>query len=83
MAMTTAVLPMIAKTKRTWQIAKLSNLVMVGVTGFEPAASSSRTMRATKLCYTPLNTKVIIYYFGEKRNRQMKKIIDWTPVRKS
>ncbi len=26
---------------------------MVGVTGFEPATSSSRTMRATKLRYTP------------------------------
>jgi len=27
---------------------------MVGVTGFEPAASSSRTTRATKLRYTPM-----------------------------
>ena len=27
---------------------------MVGVTGFEPAASSSRTTRATKLRHTPL-----------------------------
>ena len=27
---------------------------MVGVTGFEPATSSSRTKRATKLRYTPL-----------------------------
>ena len=26
---------------------------MVGVTGFEPATSSSRTKRATKLRYTP------------------------------
>lgn len=26
---------------------------MVGVTGFEPATSSSRTMRATKLRHTP------------------------------
>ena len=26
---------------------------MVGVTGFEPAASSSRTKRATKLRHTP------------------------------
>ena len=26
---------------------------MVGMTGFEPAASSSRTMRATKLCHIP------------------------------
>ena len=27
---------------------------MVGVTGFEPAASKSQTSRATKLRYTPL-----------------------------
>ncbi len=31
-----------------------SKTVMVGVTGFEPAASSSRTKRATKLRHTPL-----------------------------
>jgi hypothetical protein len=28
--------------------------VVVGVTGFEPAASSSRTKRATKLRHTPM-----------------------------
>ena len=28
---------------------------MVGVTGFEPATSSSRTKRATKLRYTPIS----------------------------
>ena len=27
---------------------------MVGVTGFEPAASWSRTKRTTKLCHTPM-----------------------------
>ena len=27
--------------------------ILVGMTGFEPATSSSRTMRATKLCYIP------------------------------
>jgi hypothetical protein len=27
---------------------------MVGVTGFEPATSASRTLRATKLRYTPM-----------------------------
>ena len=30
---------------------------MVGVTGFEPATSSSRTKRATKLRYTPKISK--------------------------
>ena len=34
---------------------------VVGMTGFEPAASSSRTMRATKLCHIPPNTINIIY----------------------
>ncbi|MDB5185076.1 MAG: hypothetical protein JWN38_884 [Candidatus Saccharibacteria bacterium] len=32
---------------------------MVGVAGFEPTTSSSRTTRATKLRYTPANT----YYY--------------------
>ncbi len=32
---------------------------MVGVTGFEPTTSSSRTMRATKLCHTPTNKFII------------------------
>ena len=27
--------------------------ILVGMTGFEPATSSSRTMRASKLCYIP------------------------------
>jgi hypothetical protein len=31
---------------------------MVGVTGFEPAASSSRTTRATKLRHTPMPQEV-------------------------
>ena len=33
--------------------------VLVGVTGFEPAASWSRTKRTTKLCHTPRKV-----YFG-------------------
>ena len=31
-----------------------SGFQMVGVTGFEPATSASRTLRATKLRHTPL-----------------------------
>ena len=31
-----------------------SGFPLVGVTGFEPATSSSRTMRATKLRHTPM-----------------------------
>jgi site-specific DNA recombinase len=34
-----------------------SKTVMVGVTGFEPAASSSRTKRATKLRHTPQSNR--------------------------
>ena len=30
------------------------NLILVGETGFEPAASSSRTKRATKLRHSPI-----------------------------
>ena len=32
---------------------RMNILFMVGMTGFEPAASSSRTKRATKLCHIP------------------------------
>ena len=32
---------------------------IVGVTGFEPAASSSRTTRATKLRYAPTERQVL------------------------
>jgi hypothetical protein len=45
---------------------------MVGVAGFEPTASPSRTVRATKLRHTPTNrgnytkTEVKIYIYGLK-----------------
>ena len=37
-------------------------LFLVGVTGFEPATSSSRTKRATKLRYTPKSCQRMILY---------------------
>ena len=36
---------------------------LVGVTGLEPAASWSRTMRATKLRYTPKNASILYCFF--------------------
>ncbi len=33
----------------------------VGATGFEPATSASRTLRATKLRYTPINYSLILF----------------------
>ena len=36
-----------------------SPLTWVGVAGFEPAASSSRTKRAAKLRYTPLTAREV------------------------
>ena len=39
------------------------DLSMVGMTGFEPAASSSRTKRATKLCHIP-QSQEILYAFN-------------------
>ena len=44
-----------AKRARTFVLALLT--LLVGVTGFEPATSSSRTKRATKLRHTPWLTK--------------------------
>ena len=35
----------------------IKRVFVVGVTGFEPATSSSRTKRATKLRYTPIIIK--------------------------
>ena len=35
---------------------------MVGMTGFEPAASSSRTKRATKLCHIPQSQEILYGY---------------------
>ena len=32
-----------------------------GVTGFEPAASTSRTSRSTKLSHTPIYTTLVLY----------------------
>ncbi len=36
-----------------------SPLTLVGVAGFEPAASSSRTKRAAKLRYTPRTAREV------------------------
>ncbi len=38
---------------KTSETDKVSKVLLVGITGFEPAASSSRTKRATKLRYIP------------------------------
>jgi hypothetical protein len=38
------------------------SLVSVGVRGFEPRTSSSRTMRATRLRYTPLSDGRLLYH---------------------
>ena len=43
-------------------------VILVGMTGFEPATSSSRTMRATKLCYIPTER----YYTLTLRKLQVK-----------
>ena len=40
---------------------------MVGVAGFEPAASASRTQRDTKLRYTPMKVRII--YEGDPRSK--------------
>jgi site-specific DNA recombinase len=43
--------------------------ILVGVTGFEPAASSSRTKRATKLRHTPVEPAQDSGEAGVRRNR--------------
>ena len=46
---------MTSETKKTRPKTGLDlRFLLVGVTGFEPAASSSRTKRATKLRHTPV-----------------------------
>ena len=44
----------------------------VGVAGFEPTTSSSRTTRATKLRYTPILLTVKIQSFAKKRGEILK-----------
>jgi hypothetical protein len=46
----------------------------VGVTGFEPAASSSRTTRATKLRYTPIHRLANVQSFGKMPNARLKNL---------
>ncbi len=41
-------------------------VIMVGVTGFEPAASWSRTKRTTKLCHTPKYEVVSLFYIPQE-----------------
>ena len=45
------------------KIPKSIQRLMVGMTGFEPAASSSRTKRATKLRHIPITLKYYIIPF--------------------
>ena len=49
----------------------VDSLILVGVTGFEPATSASRTLRATKLRHTPLVNRgnyIIIYMMPRKNS---------------
>ena len=46
---------------KTSETAWLLRFKVVGMTGFEPAASSSRTKRATKLRYIPKYQFIIIH----------------------
>ena len=55
---------------------------MVGVAGFEPAASWTRTMRDTKLRHTPIDYHIIMIihqivksFFDEYRNQPSGRII--------
>jgi hypothetical protein len=43
-------------------------VALVGVTGFEPAASSSRTKRATKLRHTPWHAALTFGAGSEARD---------------
>ena len=44
--------------------------IMVGVKGFEPSASWSRTKRSTKLSYTPLAGKRLSLEMGPQVNTE-------------
>lgn len=46
---------------------------MVGMTGFEPAASSSRTMRATKLRHIPTTEIIVTRVAGKSKTFLEKK----------
>lgn len=46
---------------------------MVGMTGFEPATSSSRTMRATKLRHIPTLEMIVTWVAGKSKTFLEKK----------
>lgn len=46
---------------------------MVGMTGFEPATSSSRTMRATKLRHIPTTEMIVTWVAGKSKTFLEKK----------
>ncbi len=55
--------------------------IVVGVTGFEPAASSSRTTRATKLRHTPIRCPAQNFFKVRKSN--LSRIADMRPHRET
>ena len=52
------------KTKKGETLKDQRFSLWVGLAGFEPAASSSRTKRATKLRYSPFGNSWIYYTIG-------------------
>ena len=50
--------PQVSSTCSNW----VGSFIMVGVTGFEPAASWSRTKRSTKLSHTPFFHALELYH---------------------
>ena len=61
----------------------VTEVLLVGMTGFEPAASSSRTKRATKLRYIPFAYLTIIIQTWRKSKPFFKKIFISKPFYKS
>ena len=55
--------------KQKQKDANASFLFLVGVTGFEPAASWSRTKRSTELSHTPFHSAFILYHTRARLSR--------------
>ncbi len=56
----------------------IRGLYLIGVTGFEPATSWSRTKRSTKLSYTPDNFQSIVLATCRRGDRSTK--LSYTPA---
>ena len=70
----------IIEIKKPWNYCNSKVFLLVGMTGFEPAAFASRTQRSTKLSHIPFSANIIIivqlHNFGKYFFRFVKDFVE-------